>query len=226
MSESSVVAENSKQKDSNSNSYPTDGGQGRRERDRSRERDRNRDRDYDRDYDRERQRNRSRERDRSRDRSRDRTRYSERSSDKERTTRYGQGGDDRRNRGRDHQYSRSRSRTRSRSPHSRTNRHASPQRLAVDDRLKNVGFGARSKHLEKLRQEDEVERAKNLTLDTLRELTEEEGMKLMGLPSSFKSTCGKKVEGNYPGYASLHKVRVYRQYMNRVGGFSRPLDKI
>ncbi|KRY88095.1 U4/U6.U5 small nuclear ribonucleoprotein 27 kDa protein [Trichinella pseudospiralis] len=44
--------------------------------------------------------------------------------------------------------------------------------------------------------------------------------------SSFDSTKGKKVENNCAGDAHIHKKRKYRQYMNRRGGFNRPLDPV
>ncbi|CAM9298738.1 unnamed protein product [Pylaiella littoralis] len=61
------------------------------------------------------------------------------------------------------------------------------------------------------------------------ELTEEQQMmKLMGF-AGFDTTKGKGVEDNKRGPAkgaiSKHKEREYRQYMNRRGGFNRPLDK-
>ncbi|CDW55982.1 DUF1777 domain containing protein [Trichuris trichiura] len=37
---------------------------------------------------------------------------------------------------------------------------------------------------------------------------------------------GQKVENNPTGAALVHKKRKYRQYMNRRGGFNRPLDPI
>ncbi|KAG6845731.1 hypothetical protein H0H87_004997 [Tephrocybe sp. NHM501043] len=37
---------------------------------------------------------------------------------------------------------------------------------------------------------------------------------------------GKAVEGNQEGAAHVKKQRTWRQYMNRRGGFNRPLDKI
>jgi len=55
--------------------------------------------------------------------------------------------------------------------------------------------------------------------------TDEEKLmqQLMGF-SNFESTSGKQVKGN-DVYASNRKVqRKYRQYMNRKGGFNRPLD--
>jgi len=44
--------------------------------------------------------------------------------------------------------------------------------------------------------------------------------------SGFGSTKGKQVEGNQEGGVDVKKVRTWRQYMNRRGGFNRPLDKI
>jgi U4/U6.U5 tri-snRNP-associated protein 3 len=44
---------------------------------------------------------------------------------------------------------------------------------------------------------------------------------LMGF-SRFSSTKGKK-HVDYGG-VETHKTRKYRQYMNRPGGFNRPLD--
>lgn len=54
---------------------------------------------------------------------------------------------------------------------------------------------------------------------------EEAMMAAMGL-SSFGSTKGKHVEGNQEGSVNVKKIRTWRQYMNRRGGFNRPLDKI
>lgn len=50
-------------------------------------------------------------------------------------------------------------------------------------------------------------------------------MKALGF-NSFNSTKGKKVEGNDVGAVHVIKKRSYRQYMNRKGGFNRPLDKV
>ncbi|KAI0374956.1 DUF1777-domain-containing protein [Pilatotrama ljubarskyi] len=50
-------------------------------------------------------------------------------------------------------------------------------------------------------------------------------MALMGL-TGFGSTKGKHVDGNQEGAANIKKMRTWRQYMNRRGGFNRPLDKI
>lgn len=48
-------------------------------------------------------------------------------------------------------------------------------------------------------------------------------MKVMGF-STFDTTKGKKVSGNDVGDVHVVTKRKYRQYMNRKGGFNRPLD--
>jgi len=50
-------------------------------------------------------------------------------------------------------------------------------------------------------------------------------MAMMGV-AGFGSTKGKHVTGNQEGTVDIKKVRTWRQYMNRRGGFNRPLDKI
>lgn len=62
----------------------------------------------------------------------------------------------------------------------------------------------------------------------LSHLTEEEQMQaLMGF-GGFDSTKGRPVEDNVQGAATggirKENKREYRQYMNRRGGFNRPLD--
>nr|GAT44023.1 predicted protein [Mycena chlorophos] len=57
------------------------------------------------------------------------------------------------------------------------------------------------------------------------EMDEDTMMAMMGM-SGFGSTKGKQIEGNQEGAASIKKQRTWRQYMNRRGGFNRPLDKI
>ncbi|EGG00411.1 uncharacterized protein MELLADRAFT_93251 [Melampsora larici-populina 98AG31] len=50
--------------------------------------------------------------------------------------------------------------------------------------------------------------------------------RLMGF-SSLSTTKGKHVNGNSEaGTVDVVKVRTWRQYMNRRGGFNRPLDKV
>ncbi|KIL68602.1 hypothetical protein M378DRAFT_893492 [Amanita muscaria Koide BX008] len=50
-------------------------------------------------------------------------------------------------------------------------------------------------------------------------------MAAMGM-GGFGSTKGKHVAGNQEGGVDIKKIRTWRQYMNRRGGFNRPLDKI
>ncbi|KAH0827137.1 hypothetical protein J3R83DRAFT_4825 [Lanmaoa asiatica] len=55
---------------------------------------------------------------------------------------------------------------------------------------------------------------------------EDESMTAMMGLTGFGSTKGKHVEGNQEGTTNVKKIRTWRQYMNRRGGFNRPLDKI
>lgn len=50
-------------------------------------------------------------------------------------------------------------------------------------------------------------------------------MKLMGF-GDFNTTKNKKVADNTGGSVKINKPRKYRQYMNRKGGFNRPLDYV
>lgn len=52
---------------------------------------------------------------------------------------------------------------------------------------------------------------------------EQEMMRVMGF-CDFDTTKGKKVDGNDVGAVHVILKRKYRQYMNRKGGFNRPLD--
>lgn len=56
-------------------------------------------------------------------------------------------------------------------------------------------------------------------------MDDEEMMKMMGF-SGFDTTKNKAVDGNVDGFAKVNKPRKYRQYMNRKGGFNRPLDYV
>ncbi|VDI73040.1 U4/U6.U5 tri-snRNP-associated protein 3 [Mytilus galloprovincialis] len=69
--------------------------------------------------------------------------------------------------------------------------------------------------------------APKITAQELKGMSEEEVQmaKLMGF-ASFNTTKNKKVDGNDSYAAYLPKKRRYRQYMNRRGGFNRPLDFI
>ncbi|KAF6022324.1 hypothetical protein EB796_019361 [Bugula neritina] len=71
------------------------------------------------------------------------------------------------------------------------------------------------------------EEKKKFTAEDFAGKTEDEieMMKLMGF-GGFNSTKGKKVEGNDAGAVHVKLKRNYRQYMNRRGGFNRPLDAV
>ena len=66
-----------------------------------------------------------------------------------------------------------------------------------------------------------------LTAEDLEGKTEEEidMMKMMGF-NGFNTSKGKKVKGNDVGDVHVAVKRKYRQYMNRKGGFNRPLDYV
>ncbi|KAI9980768.1 hypothetical protein PInf_010087 [Phytophthora infestans] len=65
-------------------------------------------------------------------------------------------------------------------------------------------------------------------INAMSHLSEEEQMKLLLGIGGFDSTKGKAVEENLKsaatGTARRETKREYRQYMNRRGGFNRPLD--
>lgn len=67
--------------------------------------------------------------------------------------------------------------------------------------------------------------------EELEGLDEEEQMqRLLGFSGGFATTKGEAVEDNTKsaarGAAGKNKARKYRQYMNRKGGFNRPLEKM
>eukprot|EP01039_Chlorochromonas_danica_P008893 gene8895-9812_t len=66
-------------------------------------------------------------------------------------------------------------------------------------------------------------------IDDDEEEEEEQLEDMLGF-TGFGSTKGKAVSDNQQGAAagavSKHKARKYRQYMNRKGGFNRPLQKM
>ncbi|CAL1525825.1 unnamed protein product [Lymnaea stagnalis] len=139
---------------------------------------------------------------------------------------------------RDRRRSRSRSRdrrhrkpkrSRSRSPRHRVSppprhrsRSASPRRRSPTPppkRIKEVDPGKTEKKAVAVAETAEVDVSK------LEGLDEEQVnmMKLMGF-ATFDTTKGKKVDGNDVSAVNLQRKRRYRQYMNRRGGFNRPLD--
>ncbi|XP_066570358.1 U4/U6.U5 small nuclear ribonucleoprotein 27 kDa protein [Amia ocellicauda] len=128
----------------------------------------------------------------------------------------------RRERERSRSRDRDRRRSRSRSPHRRRSR--SPRRH-------------RSSSLSPLRAKDRRDDDKTdskpakeheISEEDLQGKTEDEieMMKLMGF-STFDTTKGRKMDGSVNAFAvNVSQKRKYRQYMNRKGGFNRPLDFI
>lgn len=66
-----------------------------------------------------------------------------------------------------------------------------------------------------------------LILDS-KELDDHTKMKAIGVPIGFQSTKGKFVPDArcHAHAARIKSQRQYRQYMNRRGGFNRPLDAV
>lgn len=66
--------------------------------------------------------------------------------------------------------------------------------------------------------------------EELDRMDEEEQMQALLGFGNFDTTKGKVVDDNATsaskGTAAKNKARKYRQYMNRAGGFNRPLDKM
>ncbi|CEF63804.1 U4/U6.U5 small nuclear ribonucleoprotein 27 kDa protein [Strongyloides ratti] len=82
-----------------------------------------------------------------------------------------------------------------------------------------------SKDLQKERKDSKKDqKPKQINVDKISDC-EEEMMKVMGF-GNFSTTKNKKVEGNDVGCVNIKKSRKYRQYMNRKGGFNKPLDFI
>uniref|UniRef100_A0A8D3BE31 U4/U6.U5 small nuclear ribonucleoprotein 27 kDa protein n=1 Tax=Scophthalmus maximus TaxID=52904 RepID=A0A8D3BE31_SCOMX len=128
----------------------------------------------------------------------------------------------RRERERSRSRDRDRRRSRSRSPHRRRSR--SPARRQRSSSL--------SPTRQKGGRDDERKEAKEKSIQISEEdmegKTEEEieMMKQMGF-ASFDTTKGKKQTGSVNAFAiNVSMKRKYRQYMNRKGGFNRPLDFI
>ena len=178
-----------------------------RERSRSGSRDRDRRRD---------RRDRDRERERERRRRRDRHNHRDRSSSEEEEWRSSR----RRSR------TRSRSRSRDVTPvyDSRTGQPSAERGELLWDRERE-----RLKKKEK-----EREMAAKLAMPSASNSINEQDidgksqdeidmMKVMGF-GNFDSTKNKKVKGNDVGDVHVLVKRKYRQYMNRKGGFNRPLD--
>ncbi|XP_043483922.1 U4/U6.U5 small nuclear ribonucleoprotein 27 kDa protein [Leptopilina heterotoma] len=84
---------------------------------------------------------------------------------------------------------------------------------------------SRSRSRERVKQKCKPDERPIVTEADLQGKTPEEQdmMRLMGF-CGFDSTKGKKVDGNDLGAVHVILKRKYRQYMNRKGGFNRPLD--
>ncbi|XP_060927457.1 U4/U6.U5 small nuclear ribonucleoprotein 27 kDa protein isoform X2 [Limanda limanda] len=125
-----------------------------------------------------------------------------------------------RERSRSRDRDRERRRSRSRSPH-RSRRSRSPSR-----RHHSASLSPGSQ-----KDKDAKEKAGKpiqISEEDMEGKTEEEieMMKQMGF-GSFDTTKGKKTDGSVNAYAiNVSMKRKYRQYMNRKGGFNRPLDFI
>ncbi|PRP80301.1 hypothetical protein PROFUN_11779 [Planoprotostelium fungivorum] len=97
------------------------------------------------------------------------------------------------------------------------------ERSAGREKTEKIGRTEEEAEAQKKRKKEEKEEEKEEELDPN---SEEYMMKQMGLTTGFGSTKGKHVESNEIGTegARVNSARVYRQYMNRRGGFNRPLD--
>lgn len=137
-------------------------------------------------------------------------------------------------------------RSRSRSPHRRRDdeRNARRRRSPSPSRQRHAPEAPRSRASERAERRRERSRAERpaepgellgsplmrrclvkVTPEEVGDTTEEDLMQQMGF-TGFDTTKNKKVPGNVDGMAKVNKPRKYRQYMNRKGGFNRPLDYI
>ncbi|XP_011840432.1 PREDICTED: U4/U6.U5 small nuclear ribonucleoprotein 27 kDa protein [Mandrillus leucophaeus] len=117
-------------------------------------------------------------------------------------------------------------RSRSRSPRRERRRSRSTSRER--ERRRRERSRSRERDRRRSRSRSPHRRRSRFAEEDLEGKTEEEieMMKLMGF-ASFDSTKGKKVDGSVNAYAiNVSQKRKYRQYMNRKGGFNRPLDFI
>lgn len=168
---------------------------------------------------------RNRSRSRSRDRKKDGHRDKERDRNRERS-----------HRDKDRHKSSRKSRSRSRSRHRRDKRSRSPRfKRERSSSSSSTGSIHKVDYLTlggsvKLKQTNSLVSDKPLILDPteMAGKTEEEieMLKIMGF-TGFDTTKGKHVDGACNAYAvNIQQKRKYRQYMNRKGGFNRPLDPV
>ncbi|XP_026457693.1 U4/U6.U5 small nuclear ribonucleoprotein 27 kDa protein-like [Papaver somniferum] len=202
-----------------------------RERDRERDRDRDRERRRDReDRDRDRERDRIKDRDRSRrSRTPERTRSSRHTRSRTRSPRRPRSGtrspSDRRVKSR----SRSRSVDRSRRHHHHRDRSPSQERKHRRDdnkQRRDSSVDIVSEFVDGIVREQDEKKAPNEDGnegEIMMDNDEIELMKKLGMPVGFDSTKGKPVPGADVSGIRMTTKRQPRQYMNRRGGFNRPL---
>ncbi|CAC5389289.1 SNRNP27 [Mytilus coruscus] len=139
-----------------------------------------------------------------------------------------------RSRSRDRERHRHRSRSRSprrRSPRRERERHrsrsGSPKSIHKREKERHEPPTSTSISSSSSSRPPKQPQAPKISAQELQGMSEEEQQmaKLMGF-ASFNTTKNKKVDGNDSYAAYLPKKRRYRQYMNRRGGFNRPLDFI
>ncbi|XP_060927456.1 U4/U6.U5 small nuclear ribonucleoprotein 27 kDa protein isoform X1 [Limanda limanda] len=126
---------------------------------------------------------------------------------------------------------RERSRSRDRDRERRRSRSRSPHRSRRSSRSPSRRHHSASLSPGSQKDKDAKEKAGKpiqISEEDMEGKTEEEieMMKQMGF-GSFDTTKGKKTDGSVNAYAiNVSMKRKYRQYMNRKGGFNRPLDFI
>ncbi|CAG8510403.1 13035_t:CDS:10 [Ambispora gerdemannii] len=119
-------------------------------------------------------------------------------------------------------------RSRSRSPGGRRDRALSPR--SSERRDPKYDRERKSKADSPSRKEEVTTPSEGSSNNLLGDIDPDENpeqalMALMGM-TGFSSTKGKKVTGNETSAVNIKKQRQYRQYMNRRGGFNRPLDRV
>ena len=128
--------------------------------------------------------------------------------------------DTRRRRERDESRERRRNRSRDRE-RNRGQRSRDRERTRSRDRGRARSEGRREQH-----QQEQVEPPILNVEDFEGKSSKEiEMMKIIGF-ANFDTSKNKKVKGNDSGDIHVSLKRKYRQYMNRKGGFNRPLDAI
>ncbi|PIC52048.1 hypothetical protein B9Z55_002313 [Caenorhabditis nigoni] len=151
-------------------------------------------------------RDRSRSRDRkrrSRSRSIERRRERSRSRDRERRD------------GRNTRDEKERKSSRSRSPRDKRDRRERSRSRERKERDRE--------RQRKDREPKRKEKQEEISLESVQSVDDEAMMAAMGF-GGFNTTKNKQVNDNVDGCVNIKKPRRYRQYMNRKGGFNRPLD--